>query len=872
MRAEATRDIPYFHFCLVEAIQPLQAFLINHPQALERGFPNFAAYLRERQDHDLYLHHRWNSLWDQRYRMRNKRGVREMVFTEAPIAVERLADSGTSETERPSPHIPHRLASASLEDATFPARADGSPGETSAPRRSRESHHSTGRYSGSTSIPRPGSSTRFNGLPRESNTSAPSAGPTGASSNTLEEGGSHREGGSGRSVSRHAWDPGGPQGRQSLSNSPQTSKSWRWDPTPPHLTTPIPKIGDDLPKDPVAFHPEFFQSLQRKDRLRWARDLKAVVQGGLRKRLDQGQGGYRPSPVDGGPASQGTTTLFLPRPGRVLKMLRGVYDMREKDPRTAALFLLPIDYIQSDDVQLFLHACCQRGETYRYGTLFRRQGSSEWLQLNQAVAEFWFDPRSVVLADLTPGQQRELDALLEEFKDCIGDTTTREHQKGIPYVRLPVKEDYVPCSDPPFKKNPKVTQLTIDFVRSLLKRGLISRCTDNEAVFVCNSLCIPKTGDKYRFVCTFSGLNKNMLKDPYGMITTDAVMSALEGMEWFTTIDLVDGFFALPLYPADRGYTAFHTPIGLFKWNVLPQGTAASPAIFQRMMDRWFAAFLWKKVICWIDDLLVFSRTFEEHLVALREIFLIFRKYGLVASRRKLKLCMRSVRYIGYIFGVEGIQADPDKLSAVHDMPQPRTRKEVRQFLGFANFYRRFMPPNFASIVAPLSALTSEKKEFQWTAECTASFNRIKLLLTTTPVLRHPDFSKDFHIHTDGSGKGVGAVLSQYVDGAYRPIAFCSRKLLPHQRHWSPAQQEAYAIYFAVVEKWRYYLSLCRVVVHTDHRNLVWLLRHNHKGMIGRWYTQLNAFDLDVVYVSGKSQVVADPLSRLLPEDVPGGS
>ena len=108
----------------------------------------------------------------------------------------------------------------------------------------------------------------------------------------------------------------------------------------------------------------------------------------------------------------------------------------------------------------------------------------------------------------------------------------------------------------------------------------------------------------------------------------DAVMAALEGMCWFTTIDLVDGFFALPLYPADRGYTAFHTPIGLFKWNVLPQGTAASPAIFQRMMDRWFSAFLWRKVIVWIDDLLVFSKTFKEHLQTLREVFTIFRKYG----------------------------------------------------------------------------------------------------------------------------------------------------------------------------------------------------------------------------------------------------
>ena len=139
---------------------------------------------------------------------------------------------------------------------------------------------------------------------------------------------------------------------------------------------------------------------------------------------------------------------------------------------------------------------------------------------------------------------------------------------------------------------------------------MVSRCTQNEALFVCNCLTLPKGPDRYRFVCTFSTLNKNLVKDPYGMLTLDAVMASLEGMKWFTTIDLIDGFFALPLYPADRGYTAFHTPIGLYKWDVLPQGTAASPAIFQRTMDRWFSAFLWKKVIVFIDDLLIFSRTF----------------------------------------------------------------------------------------------------------------------------------------------------------------------------------------------------------------------------------------------------------------------
>ena len=139
---------------------------------------------------------------------------------------------------------------------------------------------------------------------------------------------------------------------------------------------------------------------------------------------------------------------------------------------------------------------------------------------------------------------------------------------------------------------------------------------------------MPKGPDRYRFVCTFRDLNKNLLRDPYGMRTMDVVIDSLEDNSWFTTVDLVDGFFTLPLYPypADRGFTAFYTPIGIFKLNVLPQGTEESPTIFQRVMDRWFATFLWKSAIIWIDDLLVFSKTFEEHLVDLREVFSIFRR------------------------------------------------------------------------------------------------------------------------------------------------------------------------------------------------------------------------------------------------------
>ena len=169
---------------------------------------------------------------------------------------------------------------------------------------------------------------------------------------------------------------------------------------------------------------------------------------------------------------------------------------------------------------------------------------------------------------------------------------------------------------------------------------------------------------------------------------------------------------------------------------------------------------------------------------------------------------------------MDGIRTDPSKLQAVHTLPAPKTVKQVRQFLGFAGFYRRFMPPDYATVIAPLTNLTKKDTPFHWTSQCDRAFNKVKTLLTTTPVLTHPDFSLPFHVHCDASGKGIGAVLSQYVNGAYRPIAFCSKRLLSHQLHWVPAQLEAYEVYYLICEKWRYYLTLNKTIVHTDHRNL----------------------------------------------------
>ena len=227
----------------------------------------------------------------------------------------------------------------------------------------------------------------------------------------------------------------------------------------------------------------------------------------------------------------GQASLIIPSAQRVEKVMRTLLRLRDKNPATSALLLLPEDYQSSEAVKTFLHAYCQRGEVYRYGKLFKRSATAEYMHLNQAVTECWFDGESTHLSALTEGQRRQLESLLDEFKENIGDVFDATKQPKVPYIRLPVKANYKPASQAPFKKNPKMRKLVIDFdfVQDLVEKGLISRCTDTEAVFVCNPLTLPKGDDRYRFVCTFKDLNDNLIKDPYGMRTLDAVMASLEG-------------------------------------------------------------------------------------------------------------------------------------------------------------------------------------------------------------------------------------------------------------------------------------------------------------------------------------------------------
>ncbi len=226
--------------------------------------------------------------------------------------------------------------------------------------------------------------------------------------------------------------------------------------------------------------------------------------------------------------------------------------------------------------------------------------------------------------------------------------------------------------------------------------------------------------------------------------------------------------------PGDREKTAFCTPDGLFEFTKMPFGLCNAPATFQRLI---LAGLQWTSCLVYLDDVIIVAKTFEEHLHNLRTVFDRLREAGLKLKPTKCSLCRQEVNFLGHIVSADGVATDPAKTEKVETWPIPTSRREVQQFVGLANYYRRFIK-NFAEIANPLHKLTEKTMQFKWTPQCQEAFDQLKRQLTTAPVLAFPDYTCPFTLDTDASDVGIGAVLSQSDDkGKERVVAFASRTL-----------------------------------------------------------------------------------------------
>ena len=461
--------------------------------------------------------------------------------------------------------------------------------------------------------------------------------------------------------------------------------------------------------------------------------------------------------------------------------------------------------------------------------------------------------------DLSNEQKDYLQKVIQLFpsveKDGLGQTNVIQHSIEIQDGAKPIKQRY-------FNVSPAVEQKIHTEIDTMLKLGVIE-----EAPPTCSwssPVTIVQKGDKLRLCLDSRKVNKVTIKDAYPQPKIDGILSRLPKANYITSLDLVKAFWQISLTVKSRDFTAFTVPNRpLYRFKVMPFGLTNAPMTMCRLMDAIIPPNLKNRVFVYLDDLLLMSTTFSEHMSLLSEVAGILRKAGLTLNIKKCKWCLKEVRYLGYIIGNGCIKTDPDKISAILNIAVPQRVKDVQSFLGLAGWYRRFIK-NFSALTAPLTELTKKHKTFIWTEDCQKSFHEIKELLTTAPLLITPDFRKPFIVSCDACKTGIGGVLAQLDDeGSERPIAFYSKKLNRAQQNYSITELECLAA-IKSIEKFRAYIEGLEFKVITDHASLKWLMSQSDlNGRLARWSLNLQGYNFSIEHRKGKLHIVPDSLSRL---------
>ena len=453
-------------------------------------------------------------------------------------------------------------------------------------------------------------------------------------------------------------------------------------------------------------------------------------------------------------------------------------------------------------------------------------------------------------------QRQELEELLYEYREVMknkpGKTTIVEHAIDTGSA--------TPVRLPPYRLPHAYKDAVYKEIQDMLQAGMIEPSTSCWASPI---VPVRKKDGSIRLCVDYRRLNSVSKHDAYPMPRIDDIIDRVGGAKYISALDLTRGYWQVPMSAADRHKTAFTTPMGLFQFTVMPFGLSGAPATFQRMMDQILNG-LQKFSSAYLDDVVVFSDTWEEHLKHLRNILERLRSAGLTAKLTKCQFGMAECRYLGHIVGSGVVRPEYDKIRAVRTFQVPRTKKEVRTFLGITGYYRKFIQ-GYAATAAPLTDLTKKASPnlITWTDECQVAFQKLKDALCTAPVLRSPNFDLPFILQTDASDRGVAAVLSQTEQDEEHPIAYFSKKLLPREQKYSTIEKECLAIKLGM-QAFRVYLLGRVFSVQTDHRALEWLNQLKDSNYrLSRWSLALQPFQFKVIHRAGQSNGNADALSRM---------
>lgn len=460
-------------------------------------------------------------------------------------------------------------------------------------------------------------------------------------------------------------------------------------------------------------------------------------------------------------------------------------------------------------------------------------------------------------------EQNLISELCKEYKDIFySDQLPLSFTNQVKHFIRTKNED--PIYVKPYRQPPVQTQEIKSQVEKLLKNNVIeeSHSPWNAPVHL-----VPKKMDasgevKFRMVIDYRRLNDITTDDKYPLPNITDLFDKLGKSRYFSTLDLANGYHQIEINESDRQKTAFSTEAGHYQFLRMPFGLKTAPATFQRAMDNVLRGLQGLHSLVYMDDIIIYSTSIEEHIKDLRSIFDRLRKANLKVQLDKSEFLRKEVLYLGHTITDQGLKPNDDKIKAVLNYPMPETVTEIKSFLGLIGYYRRFIK-DFAKITKPLTSCLKKHTKIIINQKYIDAFNQCKELLTHAPILQYPDPTKPYILTTDASAVAIGAVLSQGTVGTDKPIAYASRTLSETETRYSTIERELLAIIWAV-KNFRPYLYGNKFIIYTDHRPLAWLdSLKEPNSKLTRWRLRLQEYDFETKYKAGKQNTNADALSRI---------
>ena len=512
----------------------------------------------------------------------------------------------------------------------------------------------------------------------------------------------------------------------------------------------------------------------------------------------------------------------------------------------------------------------------------------QWCELSEVVdSDFLISPgdiypnRKVELedADIKEATRISFEALCEQQHEAFS-----KNNKDIGCTQLIEMEidtgDSLPVAQSPYTLPLKHYDWVRQEIETLEKSGVIERSLSRWAspVIVVPKKSAPDEPPRRRLCVDYRKVNALQLEvkrtdkgtgclSLYPLPKIDEMFSKLGGARIFSTIDLRSGYYHIGLTRESRAKSAFVMPMGKWQFKRTPFGLSQAPAYFQLLIDKVLMGCS-SFAMGYLDDIIIFSKTEEEHLQHLEEIFVRLRKLGLKMKREKCSFFKKHIQYLGHLVSKDGFEPFPEKLESIRKMPAPRTAKEVKQFLGLIGYYQKFVP-RFADISRPLTKLTCHNVVFEWTEQCSKAFNHLRELLMEYPILRYPDPRQGYILYTDASGIGWSGVLTQeHLDDRGKaknhPICYMSGQFRGSQLNWAALTKEAYAIYMSV-RRLSFYVTDAEVTIRSDHLPLKkFLNKQTMNSKVNNWAVELEQFRLHLEWIPGTRNLLADSLSHLL--------